>query len=65
MLGGSLVLGDLPKMAGWPMPPEGMVIYFRIGAATVAYGFALFVAKELYLVTRPGKMVPGAPDDDR
>lgn len=64
VLGGSLVLGDLQTMAHWPMPASGLVLYVRIGAAIVAYVFALFVAKELYLVTRPGKMVPGAPHED-
>ena len=65
VLGGSLVLGDLEAMADWPIPIEGLVIYIRIGAVIVAYALALLVAKELYLVTRPGKMAPGAPDDDR
>ena len=64
VLGGSFVLGDLTTMGEWPMPPEGLVLYIRIGAAIVAYALALLVAKELYLVTRPGKMAPGAPDDD-
>lgn len=64
VLGGSLAVGDLADMVRWPLPTEGLVIYLRIGAATVAYVFALFVAKELYLVTRPGKMAPGAPVDD-
>ena len=64
VLGGSLVLGDLQKMAEWPIASEGLVIYIRIGAAIVAYALALMVAKELYLVTRPGKMAPGAPEDD-
>lgn len=64
VLAGSYALGELPQMAEWPLSTAGLVIYIRIGAASVAYGFALFVAKELYLVTRPGKMVPGAPMDD-
>lgn len=64
VLAGSLVIGDLQAMVAWPMPTEGVVIYVRIGAAILAYVLALFVAKELYLVTRPGKMAPGAPDDD-
>jgi hypothetical protein len=64
VLGGSLVLGDLQTMAEWPMPSAGLVIYIRIGAAIVAYALALLVAKELYLVTRPGKLAPGAPHDD-
>lgn len=65
VLAGSYALGDLAAMAEWPMPTEGVVVYVRIGAAAVAYVFALFVAKELYLVTRPGKLAPGAPDDER
>lgn len=64
VLGGSLVLGDLQTMAEWPIASEGLVIYIRIGAAIVAYALALMVAKELYLVTRPGKLAPGAPHDD-
>jgi hypothetical protein len=64
VLGGSLAIGDLEDMILWPMPAEGIVIYVRIGAAILAYVLALFVAKELYLVTRPGKMAPGAPHDD-
>jgi hypothetical protein len=64
VLGGSLVLGDVQEMAEWPLSAAGLVIYIRIGAAIVAYGLALLVAKELYLVTRPGKLAPGAPHDD-
>ncbi len=64
VLGGSAAIGDLGDMAAWPMPTEGMVVYVRLGAAILAYTLALFVAKELYLVTRPGKMAPGAPTDD-
>ena len=64
VLAGSFLLGDLPTMADWPMPSEGLVIYIRIGAAIVAYALALLVAKELYLVTRPGKLAPGAPHED-
>ncbi|MEK6976123.1 MAG: hypothetical protein AABY18_07255 [Candidatus Thermoplasmatota archaeon] len=64
VLVGSLVIGDLGTMVVWPMPTEGVVIYVRIGAAIVAYVLALLVAKELYLVTRPGKLAPGAPHDD-
>lgn len=61
---GSLYVGDLGHMVEWPMPRDGFVIYVRIGAALVGYAFALFVAKELYLVTRPGKLAPGAPHED-
>lgn len=64
VLGGSLAIGDLGDMVLWPMPTEGAVIYVRIGAAILGYIFALFVARELYLVTRPGKMAPGAPFED-
>ena len=64
VLAGSVAVGDLAAMADWPMPAAGLVIYIRIGAAILAYVFALFVAKELYLVTRPGKLAPGAPVDD-
>lgn len=64
VLGGSLVLGDVGDMVTWPLSAAGLVIYIRIGAAIVAYGLALLVAKELYLVTRPGKLAPGAPSDD-
>lgn len=63
VLGGSLAIGDLGDMIQWPMPTEGLVIYIRIGAAILGYVFALFVAKELYLVTRPGKLAPGAPTE--
>ena len=66
VLGGSLAVGDLGDMVRWPMPTAGLVVYVRVGAAVLAYTLALFVAKELYLVTRPGKLAPGAPvDDDR
>lgn len=64
VLGGSVAVGDLGAMVLWPMPTEGVVIYVRVGAAILAYTLALFVAKELYLVTRPGKMAPGAPVED-
>lgn len=64
VLAGSLVLGEVGDMVRWPMPAAGVVIYVRIGAAIVAYVLALLVAKELYLVTRPGKLAPGAPHDD-
>src|SRR5688500_8151376 len=64
VLGGSLAVGDLAAMTEWPMPADGLVVYLRIGAAIVAYILALSVAKELYLVTRPGKMAPGAPSDE-
>ncbi len=52
---GSLVIGDLPAMWEFPMPAEGVQIYVRIGAAAAAYVFALFVSKELYLVTKPSE----------
>ena len=61
VLGGSFAVGDLRAMTEWPMPADGLVVYLRVGAAIVAYILALSVAKELYLVTRPGKMAPGAP----
>ena len=64
VIAGSLAVGDLADMVAWPMPTSGLVVYIRVGAAILAYTLALFVAKELYLVTRPGKLAPGAPVDD-
>ncbi|HLF16678.1 MAG TPA: hypothetical protein VI796_04515 [Candidatus Thermoplasmatota archaeon] len=64
VLAASLYAGDLQGMLEFPVPREALAIYVRIGAATLAYALALMVAKELYLVTRPGRMAPGAPADD-
>lgn len=55
VLVGSWIIGDLAAMFVLPMPAEGVQIYVRIGAAAMAYVFALFVARELYLVTQPRK----------
>lgn len=61
VVGTSLAAGDIAELLNWPLSPEGLAIYARIGAAILAYVLGLRVAKELYLVTRPGKMAPGAP----
>ncbi len=58
----SFTAGDLPQIVQWPLSSEGFAIYVRIGAAIGGYVGALFVAKELYLVTRPGKIAPGLGD---
>ncbi len=63
VLAGSLAAGDLPQIVTWPLSREAIAIYARVGAAIAGYVGALFVAKELYLVTRPGKKAPGAPHD--
>ncbi len=55
VLAGSWLIGDLEAMFMIPMPVEGVQIYIRIGAAILAYVFALFVARELFLVTQPRK----------
>jgi hypothetical protein len=63
VLGGSLAAGDLQQTVEWPLTKEALAIYLRIGAAIGGYVGALFVAKELYLVTRPGKLASGSPDE--
>ncbi len=62
VLVGSLAAGDLPQIVALPLSREAIAIYARIGAAIAGYACALFVAKELYLTTKPGKLAPGAPD---
>lgn len=62
VLVGSAWIGDLRHAAQWPVPPEGIQIYVRIGAAILGYVFAHAVARELYLVTQPGRMAPGGPE---
>lgn len=47
--------GDLQQAAAWPLTPVAWAVYVRIGAAILAYALALMVARELYLVTRPGR----------
>lgn len=47
--------GDLQQTAELPLSPEGWAVYFRIGAAILAYALAIAVARELYLVTKPGR----------
>ncbi len=53
VLAGSAWIGDMRHMFELPMQPQGVQIYIRIGAAIIGYMFALFVARELYLATRP------------
>ncbi len=60
---GGLIIRDVQAMFYWPMPAEGVVIYIRIGAVIVGYGFASLVARELYLVTRPE--IRPLPGDDK
>lgn len=55
VLAGSAIIGDLPRMFELPMEAEGIQIYVRIGAAIVGYIFAMGVARELFLVTKPRK----------
>ncbi len=55
VLTGSWLIGDLKAIFIIPMPVEGVQIYVRIGAAILAYIFAHFVARELFLVTQPRK----------
>jgi hypothetical protein len=49
---GAWYTGDL-RLLVEPPTREGILLYVRIGAASVGYAFGYFVARELYLVVRP------------